>query len=69
MLQVGTQKYQRMLKILLSCLACSQIWLNLPVDDHHFGYITSRWTLHMETYKDIMAEFLQKQRWSIIWQV
>jgi hypothetical protein len=20
-----------------SCLVCSQIWLNLPGDDHHFG--------------------------------
>jgi hypothetical protein len=23
-----------------SKLVCSQIWLNLPLDDHHFGYIT-----------------------------
>ncbi len=21
-------------------LACSKIWLNLPMDHHHFGYIT-----------------------------
>jgi hypothetical protein len=25
----------------LSDLACSQIWLNLPADYHHFGYITN----------------------------
>jgi hypothetical protein len=24
----------------LSHVACSQIWLNLPMDHHHFGYIT-----------------------------
>jgi hypothetical protein len=39
--QVGSQKYRRMfLKILLSHLSCSQIWLNLLVDRHHYGYIT-----------------------------
>ncbi len=26
-------------EILVSYLACSQIWLNLPVDHCHFGYI------------------------------
>jgi hypothetical protein len=26
-------------KILYSYFACSQIWLNLHLDDHHFGYI------------------------------
>jgi len=25
----------------LSDLACSQIWLNLPADYRHFGYITN----------------------------
>jgi hypothetical protein len=25
---------------LLSYLICSQIWLNHPMDDHHFSYIT-----------------------------
>jgi len=25
-------------QILLSYLACSHIWLNLPMDDCHFGY-------------------------------
>jgi hypothetical protein len=27
-------------KIFVSYLACSQIWLNLPVDHCHFGYST-----------------------------
>jgi hypothetical protein len=26
--------------VLIFILVCSQIWLNLPMDDHHFGYIT-----------------------------
>jgi hypothetical protein len=36
---LGNNIYER-LKNLLSFLACSQIWLNLPVDHSHFGYIT-----------------------------
>jgi hypothetical protein len=37
------------LKILLSFLACSQIWLNLLMDDCHFGYITklSKTNIHV----------------------
>jgi hypothetical protein len=31
---------QGLFKILVSYLACSQICLNLPVNHHHFGYIT-----------------------------
>ncbi len=38
---VGSLKYRRMFfQILLSYLACSQIWLNLHVNHHHFGYKT-----------------------------
>jgi hypothetical protein len=38
MVQVSSQKYKRMfLRNLLSYLAFSQIWLNLPVDHSHFG--------------------------------
>jgi hypothetical protein len=41
MVQVDSQKYIRMFEgFLLSYLAFSQIWLNLPTDDRHFGYIT-----------------------------
>ncbi len=32
MVQVGRKKYKKIFKILLSYLACSQIWLNLPLD-------------------------------------
>jgi hypothetical protein len=33
----GSQKYRRdVSSILLSYLACSQIWLNLPMGDRHF---------------------------------
>jgi hypothetical protein len=42
MLQVGSQKIHKdVQQILLSYLACSHIWLNLPMDDCHFGYITN----------------------------
>jgi len=37
--QVGSQKYRRILKK-KSYLTCSQIWLNVPVVHHHFGYNT-----------------------------
>jgi hypothetical protein len=42
MVQEGSQKYKinDVLKKLLSGLACSQIWLNLPLDHCHFGYNT-----------------------------
>jgi hypothetical protein len=40
MVQVGSQKYIRMLKIFLSCFVDSQIQLNLITGDHHLGYIT-----------------------------
>jgi hypothetical protein len=41
MVTVCRQKYKRtFLKMSLSHVACSQIWLNLPMDHHHFGYIT-----------------------------
>jgi hypothetical protein len=40
--KVGPQKYRKIyFKIILSYLSCSQVWLNLPVEDHrHFGYNT-----------------------------
>jgi hypothetical protein len=39
------------LKKLLSYLACSQKpWLNLPIDDHHFGYITKLTTKQNKTW-------------------
>jgi hypothetical protein len=38
---LGSQKYRKnVLEILLSYLACSQIWLNLHIDYCHFGYNT-----------------------------
>jgi hypothetical protein len=41
MVQVGSQKYRRMSKFFsFLYLSCGQIWLNLPKDDCHFGYIT-----------------------------
>jgi hypothetical protein len=40
MVQVGSPKYKRGLKILLSYIVSSQFWLNLPMDDPYFGYIT-----------------------------
>jgi hypothetical protein len=41
MVTVRSQKYKRTFKKMsLSHLAYSQIWLNLPMDHHHFGYIT-----------------------------
>jgi hypothetical protein len=38
LVQVDIQKIETCLK--LSYLACSQSWLNFPMDYHHFGYIT-----------------------------
>jgi hypothetical protein len=41
MVQVGSQKYRRMSNFFsFSYLSWDQIWLNLPHDDCHFGYIT-----------------------------
>ncbi len=41
MVQVGSQQYRKMCKSFsFSYLSCGQIWLNLPKDDCHFGYIT-----------------------------
>jgi hypothetical protein len=41
MVQVSSQnKIKGCLIFEVSYFACSQIWLNLPMDDHHFGYIT-----------------------------
>jgi hypothetical protein len=42
MVIVCSQKYinGHFKKMSLSHVACSQIWLNLPMDHHHFGYIT-----------------------------
>jgi hypothetical protein len=37
MVHAVNQKIIKRLKNLLSYLACNQIWLNLPVDDRHFG--------------------------------
>jgi hypothetical protein len=37
------------LKFLLEYYACSQIWLNLPVDDRHFDHIT-KWTKYIYIY-------------------
>jgi hypothetical protein len=34
------KRIKRCFKILFSYLACYQIWLNLPVDHHQFGYST-----------------------------
>ncbi len=40
----GSKKKRRnALKKLVSYLACSQIWLNVPMDDRHFGYVTQNW--------------------------
>jgi hypothetical protein len=40
MVQAGSQKYRLMFKhFLLSYLACSQIWLNLPMNVRQFAYI------------------------------
>jgi hypothetical protein len=36
----NSQIIKGFLNFLLSYLLCSQIWLNLVVDDHQFGYIT-----------------------------
>jgi len=41
MVQVGSQKYRKMFKhSIFLFLDYNQIWLNLHVDHHHFGYIT-----------------------------
>jgi hypothetical protein len=40
MVQVSSQNIEGYFKFLLSYLACSQIWLNVPVDHGHLGYIT-----------------------------
>jgi hypothetical protein len=40
MVQVGSQKYIRMLNFFLSYLVDSQIQLNRITNDHHLGYIT-----------------------------
>jgi hypothetical protein len=47
--------------MMLSYLASSKIWLNLPVNDHHFGYITKLigknpglW--HMSDFHDLVIE-------------
>jgi hypothetical protein len=41
MVQLHSKKYSKMLYYdLISCLACNQIQLNLPMDHHHFGYVT-----------------------------
>ncbi len=38
---MGNQEYKKILvSFLLSCIVCSQIWLNHIVDDCHFNYIT-----------------------------
>jgi hypothetical protein len=40
-IQVCSQKCRRMYKIIyIHYLACSQTWLNLPVDHCHYGYTT-----------------------------
>jgi hypothetical protein len=42
MVQVSSQKYRRsFLQKIFSDLACSQIWLHLPVNHRHFGYNTN----------------------------
>jgi hypothetical protein len=38
--EVAKYKIKGCLIFEVSYFACSQIWLNLPMDDHHFGYIT-----------------------------
>jgi hypothetical protein len=37
MVQVGSQKYERMFKKIIFILFCSQIWLNLFFNQWHFG--------------------------------
>jgi hypothetical protein len=37
----GSQKYRKMfLRKIIWYLTCIQIWLNLHMDDGHFGYVT-----------------------------
>ncbi len=40
--QVGSQKYRQedILKVYSHVQLVAKIWLNLPVDHHHFGYVT-----------------------------
>jgi hypothetical protein len=41
MVQVGSQTIiEGSFSKTLSYLPCSQIWLNLPIDNRHFGYMT-----------------------------
>jgi hypothetical protein len=44
MIQLFSQAKKSLIKnnkfVLISYLTCSQIWLNLLVNHHHFGYIT-----------------------------
>jgi hypothetical protein len=43
MVQVSTPKiYNGAVEKLLSYLTCSQIWLNLSMDDHHFKKIVEK---------------------------
>jgi hypothetical protein len=51
MFQISIQKYRKVFMKIFSYLACSQIWLNLPMDDHHFDYIK---TLTEETLISII---------------
>jgi hypothetical protein len=37
---VCSQKYRKMIKFCTSYMVYSQIWLNLPMDDRHFGLKT-----------------------------
>jgi len=42
MVQVSSQTYRRIyLQKIFSDFACSQIWLHIPVNHHHFGYNTN----------------------------
>jgi hypothetical protein len=38
--------------LLLYLAACNQIWLNLPVDHHHFGYITKLYSQTQERERE-----------------
>ncbi len=42
----------------LSCLVCSQIWLNHLMDDHHFSYITKLKKKKPHAYTIIVLSFL-----------
>jgi hypothetical protein len=41
LVQVGSTRKKDIQQILLSYLACSQIWLKFPVHHGHSGYITN----------------------------